>query len=539
LFSRDDWARCECDYILVMNQEKCFQVKSGGKKMIMVRKTMAALLVALTVSAGASFTQAQRQTYRGTYRSVQLLLSRIGTGTDQMLRRVNTRNRTFQADLGSSVQSLNSTVVQLRERFNNRTSTKADAQEVLNSGALVDSMIRRDATDAVALRVWTNLRADLNQLASVYGLTWPNVSQTYPYPTNTPAPYGVSRLTGTYRLDPTRSDDPTQAADRATQSVRYADRTRVRDQVATRLESPDQIAIELRGRDVTLASSRAPQITFSADGTERVETAPSGRTIRARATLNGEQLTVSSTGDTGSQFNVTFDPIDNGRGLRVTRRVYVQALSNPVVVQSVYQKTSDVARFDINSGPQTYPYPGNTGPNGDFAITNGETVIGVMETGLSTQTVREGDRFTVTVRQPVQFEGAVIEGHVSNIQRSGRLTGRSQMTLNFDTIRLRNGGSYRFAGILESVRTAQGDIVRVDNEGAVRDTSQTTKTEQRAAIGTAVGAIIGAIAGGGKGAAIGAIVGAGGGAGSVYVQGRDELDLGAGTELTIRASGPR
>jgi hypothetical protein len=54
-----------------------------------------------------------------------------------------------------------------------------------------------------------------------------------------------------------------------------------------------------------------------------------------------------------------------------------------------------------------------------------------------------------------------------------------------------------------------------------------------------VGAIIGAIAGGGKGAAIGAILGAGGGAGSVYVQGRDDLDLNQGTEMTIRASGPR
>lgn len=522
-----------------MDQEKCFQVNLEETKMIMVRKTMTALLVAVVLSAGASFTQAQRQTYRGSYRSVQLLLSRIGTGTDQMLRRVNTRNRTFQADLGSSVQSLNANVVQLRARFINRTSTREDAQAVLNSGALVESMINRDSTDAVTLRVWTNLRADLNRLATVYGLSWPNVSQTYPYPTNTPAPYGVSRLTGTYRLDPTRSDDPGQAADRAAQSIRYGDRTRIRDQVAARLESPDQIAIELRGRDVTLASSRAPQITFAADGLERVETAPSGRTIRARATLNGEQLTVSSTGDTGNQFNVTFDPIDNGRGLRVTRRVYVQGLSNPVVVQSVYQRTSDVARFDINTGPQTYPYPGNTGPNGDFAITNGETVIGVLETGLSTETVREGDRFTVTVRQPAQYEGAVIEGHVSNVQRSGRLTGRSQMTLNFDTIRLRNGASYRFAGILESVRTTRGDTVRVDNEGAVRDSSQTTKTEQRAAIGTAVGAIIGAIAGGGKGAVIGAIVGAGGGAGSVYVQGREDLDLGAGTELTIRASSPR
>jgi hypothetical protein len=512
--------------------------------MIMVRKTMAALLVALVFSAGASLTQAQRRPYRGTYRSVQLLLSRIGTGTDLLLSRVNTRNRTsvsdrtIQADLGSSVQSLNSTVMQLRERFDNRTSTTADVQEVLNSAALVDRIVRRDATDTVTFRTWTNLRADLNQLATVYGLRWPNVSQTYPYPSTNPAPYGVSRLTGTYRLDPARSDDPGQAADRATQSLGYGNRARIRDQVAARLESPDQLAIELRGRDVTLASSRAPQITFAADGTERVETAPSGRTIRARATLNGEQLIVSSTGDSGNQFDVTFDPIDNGRGLSVTRRVYVQGLSRPVVVQSVYEKTSDIARFDINTGPQTYP--GNTTTaNGDFVITSGETVIGVLENGLSTQTAREGDRFTMTVRQPAQYEGAVIEGHVSNIQRSGRLTGRSQMTLSFDTIRLRNGGSSRFAGILESVRTTQGDTVRVDNEGAVRDSSQTTKTEQRAAIGTAVGAIIGAIAGGGKGAAIGAIVGAGGGAGSVYVQGRDDLDLGAGTELTIRASGPR
>ena len=515
--------------------------------MIMVRKTMAALMIALVFAAGASLTQAQRQPYRGTYRSMQQLLSRIGTGTDLLLSRVNTRNRTsvydrnIQADLGSSVQSLSSTVMQLRERFNSRTSTTADVQEVLNSAALVDRIIRGNTTDAVTLRTWTNLRADLNQLASVYGLRWSNVSQTNAYPSNNPpTQYGVSRLTGTYRLDASRSDDPGQAADRATQSLGYGDRARIRDQVAARLESPDQIAIELRGRDVTLASSRAPQITFTADGTERVETAPNGRSIRARATLNGEQLIVSSTGDFGNQFNVTFDPIDNGRALSVTRRVYVQGLSRPVVVQSVYEKTSDVARFDINTGPQTYPNPGNTTTaNGDFVITNGETVIGVLENGLSTQTAHEGDRFTMTVRQPAQYEGAVIEGHVSNIQRSGRLTGRSQMTLNFDTIRLRDGGSYRFAGILESVRTTQGDTIRVDNEGSVRDTSQTTKTEQRAAIGTAVGAIIGAIAGGGKGAAIGAIVGAGGGAGSVYVQGRDDLDLGAGTELTIRASGPR
>jgi hypothetical protein len=249
-------------------------------------------------------------------------------------------------------------------------------------------------------------------------------------------------------------------------------------------------------------------------------------------------LTVNSVGDRESEFSVTFNPIDNGRRLSVARRVYVQGLSTPVTVQSTYTKTSDVARFDINNN-QTNPnnYPTTSGT--DFIIANGESVVAVIDNDLSTGAVREGDRFTATVRQPSQYEGAVIEGHVSNIQRSGRVTGRSQLTLNFDNIRLRDGRSYRFAGLLESVRTPQGDTVRIDNEGSIRDNSQTTRTAERAAIGTAVGAIIGAIAGGGKGAAIGAIVGAGGGAGSVYVQGRDDLDLLRGTELTIRATGPQ
>jgi YmgG-like glycine-zipper protein len=61
----------------------------------------------------------------------------------------------------------------------------------------------------------------------------------------------------------------------------------------------------------------------------------------------------------------------------------------------------------------------------------------------------------------------------------------------------------------------------------------------RTGIGAGIGAVIGAVAGGGKGAAIGAAVGAGVGAGSVFIQGRNDLDLMTGTEFTIRVSAPR
>ncbi len=506
----------------------------------MVRRSLVSLVIAVLLATSATLTQAQRRTYRGTFQSVRQLILRIENRTDLLRNSVNAQGSAGTYDTGAGTLSerildLERAVDQLRDQFNRRVSTTADAQNVLQRAALVEQFMTSNVRGSGVLRNWNTLRLDLNRLASAYSLSWPSVGQGYPNAGS--GPLVSNQLTGTYRLDPSRSDDPAQAADRATQSIGYGNRGSMRDQIAARLESPDLLAIELRGRDVTLASSRAPQITFAADGTERVETS-GGRTVRARATLNGDQLIVSSTGDAGNQFNVTFDPIDNGRSLSVTRRVYVQGLSRPVVVQSVYQKTSDVARFDINSLPQTYPAPTGS-PTGDFVIANGETLVGVLDNDVSTESAREGDRFTITVRQPSQYEGATIDGHISNVQRSGRITGRSQMTLNFDSIRLRDGRSYRFAGIVESVRTTQGDTIRVDNEGSVRDNSQTTRTAQRAAIGTAVGAIIGAIAGGGKGAAIGAIVGAGGGAGSVYVQGRDDLDLTRGTELTIRASGPR
>lgn len=513
--------------------------------MIKIKNRLVALLALLILVGAGALPEAQAQTYRGTTRAVRQLILRIENRTDVLRNTLNAQNQTRIYGTGANnintlVQDLDTAVGQLRQNFDQRRSTTADVQEVLNRAAEIDRVIneRRFRSPAV-VRSWTNLRADLNQLAATYRLSWPALGQTYPtntYP-RSGSGYGVNRLTGTYRLDPTQSDDPAQAADRATRSIAYGNRERLRDQLIARLQSPEEIAIELRGRDVTLASSRAPQITFSADGIERVETTGTGRTIRARATLVGEQLTVNSVGDRDSEFSVTFNPIDNGR-LSVARRVYVQGLSTPVTVQSTYTKTSEVARFDINNG-QTYPNNSTTNSNIDFVIANGESVVAVIENDLSTATVREGDRFTARVRQPFQYEGAIIEGHVSNVTRSGRITGRSQLTLNFDHIRLRDGRTYRFAGLLESVRTPQGDTVRIDNEGSIRDNSQTTRTAERAAIGTAVGAIIGAIAGGGKGAAIGAIVGAGGGAGSVYVQGRDDLELLRGTELTIRATGPQ
>jgi hypothetical protein len=67
-----------------------------------------------------------------------------------------------------------------------------------------------------------------------------------------------------------------------------------------------------------------------------------------------------------------------------------------------------------------------------------------------TETNCEGDRFTARVIEPSEYEGAVIRGHVAKIERSGRMTGRTEMALDFDSITLRNGRSGAFHAQIES-----------------------------------------------------------------------------------------
>jgi hypothetical protein len=344
-----------------------------------------------------------------------------------------------------------------------------------------------------------------------------------------------NRLSGTWRLNAGRSDNPRAAAERATRNLGVNDRQRAQENLLRRLGAPRTLAIDRRGRTITMASSRAPQVTFEANGVETVETTRNGRERRTRVTLIGERLSVRSLGERGSDYEAVFEPLDGGRRLRVTRSLYTERVGQVVVARSVYDRFSDVARLDLDREPPD-PLPARS----DFIVPDGVLLTARLNQPLSTKNTREGDRFTLNVVEPAQYRGAVIEGFVARSDRSGRVSGRADMTLDFERIRMRNGRTSNFAGTIDNVLLPNGERVRVDREGNVKeDDSQTSRTVTRSAVGGAIGAIIGAIAGGGKGAAIGAAVGAGAGAGSVFIEGRDDLELPIGAEIAIRASAPR
>jgi hypothetical protein len=153
---------------------------------------------------------------------------------------------------------------------------------------------------------------------------------------------------------------------------------------------------------------------------------------------------------------------------------------------------------------------------------------------LSSKQSRIGDRFTATVIDPSRFDEARLHGHVSSIQKSGKVKGRTSMNLAFDSVELRDGRRGVLHGYVTRVY-GEGSG-RADNEGGVESGSRGNQTVKRAGIGATVGAIVGGIAGGGKGAAIGLIVGGAGGAGSLAVKGSKELKIESGTEMLVHVT---
>src|SRR5215217_2158900 len=137
---------------------------------------------------------------------------------------------------------------------------------------------------------------------------------------------------------------------------------------------------------------------------------------------------------------------------------------------------------------------------------------------LSTKDSRIGDRFTATVIDPSRFDEARINGHISSIQKSGKIKGRTSMNLAFDSVELRDGRRGVMHGYVTRVY-GEGSG-RADNEGGVESGSRGKQTAKRAGIG----------------ATVGAIVGGAGGAGSLAINGSKELKIESGTEMLVHVT---
>jgi hypothetical protein len=503
--------------------------------------------VAIMILGTAGFADAQRRNerqIRDIVRSLNAQIDDFQYGLDYQMRSTSSRNQDVE-NMHDSIRNLQTKVDDFEESLNNRRENRDDVRQIIDAAREVDRFLVQNPQNRRVQDNWQRVRTSINNLASNYGVTanWNSAGATsYPTATNDrnddplPPPRRTTPtinagLTGTYQLDAGRSEKAADIVSSANVSGTQ------RQDLESKLEAPEQIAIQISGNQVTLASSKASPVSFVADGREKTEQS-NGRTVRLKATLRGDELTITSLGGE-TDYTVTFSTADSGRTMKVTRRITTDYLSETIFAESIYNRTDAIAGLGIDPNDRAGGAPSiSTSGSGDFVVPSGTIITGLRESTIDTKVTQNYERFKMKVQSPDEFRGATIEGYLTGVGRSGQVSGRSNVTFNFETITLRGGQKYDFAGFLQSVKDQNGKEVKVDTEGTAKGDSQTRETAKRGGIGAGLGAIIGAIAGGGKGAAIGAIIGGGAGAGSVIVQGRDDLQLMKGSMVTIQSTSP-
>jgi len=471
-------------------------------------------------------------TYTAPESQVRTLLSRIELKKNNLRTQMDTAlsaDTTADRSIADYMTGFETAERRLQQRFQSRQSTSADATEVLRRATYIDQFMTRNRLNPQTQAQWRNLKADLNTLATYYNVNW-NWNQSLPTDTASSDGGGTPRnfdrrLTGTYRLNTSMSEDTAAAIDKALSSTPSAQRENYRRRLEQRLNSPETIAIEKNNATITMASSLQPRVTFQADGVARSETNDRGRTVTTTATADQDGLIINYQGERSSDFYLTFLPIADRR-MKMTRRIYIDSGNNSVTVSSVYDKIDNAARWDDASSPVNPTGGGSSNVNESFVVPSGSRLNAELQSSITGS--GSGEQFTMEVRTPTQYRGAIISGHVVTEDPARRVAGRSRVALVFDTIRLPSGQTHRFAGRVDSVNAVSGDTVTVTNQ-----TAQTGTTKPKSGAAGILGSLIGAI----SGVPVDPAANSATTAGSILTQNRDTIDIGSGSQVAITATG--
>lgn len=183
---------------------------------------------------------------------------------------------------------------------------------------------------------------------------------------------------------------------------------------------------------------------------------------------------------------------------------------------------------------------------GAYTIPPGTRILLSMINNVSTKDAQIGDRIYLETAFPVLEankivipQGSWVTGTVTEVKRPGRVKGKGELQVRFDSLTLPNGVSRSFRGDLVSVdprdqTTLNRENSKVTGPGDKKSDVGTVITTTTA--GTVIGSGIGAAAGGvGMGAGIGAGAGAAAGLlGVLLTRGPDAmLTKGSSVEMVL------
>ncbi len=174
-----------------------------------------------------------------------------------------------------------------------------------------------------------------------------------------------------------------------------------------------------------------------------------------------------------------------------------------------------------------------------YIVKPGTRIPLVLVNSISTKNSREGDRVYLQTAFPIAVdshivipEGSYVTGTITQIKRPGRVKGRAELYVRFDTLMLPNGVQRDFRAVVSQVDADQNG--KLNDEGKVEGDSSKGKDVATTADAAATGATIGGIAGGGKGAGIGAGIGAAAGLGAVLLTRGEDMKLPRGSSVEMQ-----
>ena len=256
------------------------------------------------------------------------------------------------SDVTSDIRALRNSVQQFQDYYDRKRENRDDVNSIVAAARRIDEFMRSSRQNQRVEDDWAGVRRQIDRLGTNYGITnnWNNRTSSAQDDNYRPAPVVGKTLSiglsGTYDLDTARSENVDEVvADTKLGTDQSAD-------LKEKLTAPEQIALDIRGNQVTLATTNAAPVLFTADGREKTEQSASGKTIRLKATLTGDKLVVTSLGGE-TDYTITFASENDGKSLKVLRRITTDYLSQTVFAESVYNKTDSVAQLGIKGGSTT------------------------------------------------------------------------------------------------------------------------------------------------------------------------------------------
>ncbi len=181
-----------------------------------------------------------------------------------------------------------------------------------------------------------------------------------------------------------------------------------------------------------------------------------------------------------------------------------------------------------------------------LTIPSGTKVPLALKQSISTKNARDGDAVYAVTTFPVVINerivipaGTYVQGRISSVKRGGHVKGRAEVLMHFSTLIYPSGYTVVLPGAVENVPGAEKTSMK-DEEGTIRQDSQTGEKAKTVATAAGTGAVIGGLSNGVKGGLIGAGIGGGiGTAIGLFSRGNDvRLEAGTTLEMVIQREVP-